>query len=252
MDPRARVAQFLTTVGNVNVSDSIFISNQSQFSLGGAIASYGGSLSVTGSTFFNNLGYYGGALAGAGGTLNVTNCTFFENVGTYGAVIYNGGTLNLSNSTITANTSLFGALYNENPRLANVKSTIIAGNHGGNNIRGVTPDVNGTFGSKGFNLIGKKDGSTGFIAATDKKGTVKAPLEAKLDPLGLRSNGGPTQTVALLPDSPAIDSGSSASLIAGTISTDQRGTGFPRTVDKPTIVNAAGGDGTDIGAYEAQ
>ncbi len=36
----------------------------------------------------------------------------------------------------------------------------------------------------------------------------------------------------------------------GNLTTDQRGTGFPRRVDYPTIANAAGGDGTDIGAVE--
>ena len=55
--------------------------------------------------------------------------------------------------------------------------------------------------------------------------------------------GGPTFTQALLPGSPAIDQGYSFGLTA-----DQRG--FPRTVDRPCIANAPGGDGTDIGAFE--
>ena len=92
-----------------------------------------------------------------------------------------------------------------------------------------------------------KDGSTGFTAATDKKGTAASPLNPKLDPKGLRSNGGPTQTVALVSGSPAIDKGTSAGL-RGTLTTDQRG--FARTVDNSAIPNASGGDGTDIGAYE--
>ena len=110
-----------------------------------------------------------------------------------------------------------------------------------------SPDAYGPFASKGFNLIGKKDGSTGFSAATDKKGTIKLPLDPKLGPL--QSNGGPTQTMALLPGSPAIDKGTSVGLI-GTLTTDQRGTGFPRKIDNLSVANAAGGDGTDIGAFE--
>jgi hypothetical protein len=51
----------------------------------------------------------------------------------------------------------------------------------------------------------------------------------------LRANGGPTQTHALLPGSPAISRGD-----AGTLLTDQRGTGYPRTV----------GAQADIGSYE--
>src|SRR5204862_4817240 len=112
---------------------------------------------------------------------------------------------------------------------------------------GVAPDISGTFSSKGFNLIGKKEGITGFTTATDLKGTIKSPLDPKCDTRGLRFNGGPTQTIALLPGSPALDKGTSVSL-AGTLTTDQRGTGFPRKFDNLSIANATGGDGTDIGA----
>lgn len=54
----------------------------------------------------------------------------------------------------------------------------------------------------------------------------------------LTNNGGPTQTVALLSGSPAIDSGSNAYVAAG--ETDQRGL--------PRIVNGT----VDIGTFEAQ
>ncbi len=55
--------------------------------------------------------------------------------------------------------------------------------------------------------------------------------------------------MALLCGSPAIDKGTSNSL-TGTLTTDQRGTGFARTVDDSGIPNPSGGDGTDIGAFE--
>ena len=51
------------------------------------------------------------------------------------------------------------------------------------------------------------DGSTGFTEPTDQTGTVASPLDPKLDPNGLQNNGGPTQTIALLWGSPAIDKG---------------------------------------------
>jgi hypothetical protein len=89
------------------------------------------------------------------------------------------------------------------------------------------------------------DGGTGFNQPTDQAGAVGAPLDPKLDPAGLNDNGGPTQTIALLCTSPAIDKGSGAGL-----TTDQRGIGFPRTFDDSSIPNATGGDGTDIGASE--
>ena len=71
------------------------------------------------------------------------------------------------------------------------------------------------------------------------------PLTANPDLGPLQDNGGPTQTMALLPGSPAIDTGDSSGL-----STDQRGD--PRPVDFSGLPNAAGGDGADIGAFELQ
>ncbi len=67
--------------------------------------------------------------------------------------------------------------------------------------------------------------------------------DPQLDPLGLRDNGGPTQTIALTYSSPAIDKGNSF----GT-TLDQRG--VTRPYDNPSIPNASGGDGSDVGAYE--
>jgi hypothetical protein len=66
-----------------------------------------------------------------------------------------------------------------------------------------------------------------------------------LDPT-LADNGGATKTHALLPGSPAIDAGI-ASVGEGA---DQRG--LSRPSDFTTIPNFMGGDGSDIGAFEAQ
>jgi len=79
-----------------------------------------------------------------------------------------------------------------------------------------------------------------------EQGTITgSPLTG--DPLlgPLQANGGPTPTMALMSGSPAIDASSSFGL-----STDQRGD--PRPVDFPGIVDAIGGDGADIGAFEVQ
>ena len=94
-------------------------------------------------------------------------------------------------------------------------------------------DVTGTFTSLGNNLIGKTDGSSGWIAS-DLTGTVASPLNALLAPLG--NYGGPTQTMALLPGSPAIDAGASSG--GNILPTDQRG------------LSRVGN--TDIGAFESQ
>src|SRR5262249_28583471 len=80
------------------------------------------------------------------------------------------------------------------------------------------------------------NGSSGWVGS-DLTGTKAAPLNPLLSPLG--NYGGPTQTMALLPGSPAIDAGNNALIPAG-VTTDQRG--FNR------IVNAT----VDIGAFEAR
>ena len=89
--------------------------------------------------------------------------------------------------------------------------------------------------SQGNNLIGETDGSTGWVAS-DLTGTIATPLNPLLAPLG--DYGGPTQTMALLPGSPAIDAGNNALIPAG-VTTDQRG--------PPRIVNGT----VDIGAFES-
>src|SRR5262249_5656636 len=93
------------------------------------------------------------------------------------------------------------------------------------------PDVNNSVVSLGNNLVGKTDGSSGWVGS-DLTGTIAAPLDPRLG--ALASNGGPTQTMALLPGSPAIGGGTAS----GAPSTDQRGQ--PRTGH------------VDIGAFQSQ
>src|SRR5205823_15034975 len=65
-------------------------------------------------------------------------------------------------------------------------------------------------------------------------------VDPRLGPLA--NNGGPTQTMALLPGSPALNAGSNALIPAG-VTTDQRGSGFARVWAGGTV---------DIGAFEVQ
>src|SRR6185295_15919213 len=116
-------------------------------------------------------------------------------------------------------------------------STIIANNLGGFIFQGTraAPDFSGDLNSQGYNLIGNTAGTVILGIATGNL--------LDIDPLvgPLQDNGGPTDTHALLPGSPALDAG-----ISGGPNTDQRG--FPRPFDIPSLPNAA--DGSDIGAYE--
>jgi hypothetical protein len=113
-----------------------------------------------------------------------------------------------------------------------LQGTIVAGSTGGG--PNCLVDAPATLTSNGYNLA--DDASCNLTGPADQPGT--NPL---LGPLA--DNGGPTQTMALTPNSPAIDKGVSAGL-----TTDQRG--LTRPIDFSAIPNAPGGDGSDIGAFE--
>jgi hypothetical protein len=210
-------------------------------------------------------------------------------IGGSGGGIYNSGVLGLLSCTLAGNTggtggagglefSFFssaggqggtggsgGGIYNAATNLSNVnvRNTLVAlnsvgsgGTNGGtfNEVSvqtpgsgtspaGIGPDVFGLVRSGNFNLIGVVDGSVGFTNGlnADLAGTMDAPLDPLLGPLQM--NGGPTPTRALLPGSPAIDQGRDFGL-----QTDQRG--HHRRQNFPSIPNAVGGDGSDIGAFE--
>ena len=240
--------------GTLNVTNCALTGNNVFSGNGGGISNDStGIVNVTNCTLSDNTAIdVGGAMYNFAGTLNVANSTIAHNFGGNPAVggvgvggIFNSeGALNVTNCTITANGGGFvGGIFNSNTTggTANVKSSLIALNTGS------SPDVDGTFTSSGFNLIGSTSGSTGFNQPTDLVGIV----DPKLDAGGLKDNGGPTQTIALLFGSPAIDKGTSLGLF-GILSTDQRGSSFPRTFDNLAIFDATGGDGTDIGAFEVQ
>ena len=163
----------------------------------------------------------GGIASGAGGrvVLTVIASTFSSNA-TAGVGFGGGGILNHTDNLdpTTAILEIGNCILKagaSGPNLANSSGTII---------------------SQGYN-ISSDDGGGHLTAIGDQITT-----DPMLGPL--QDNGGPTFTHALKVGSPAIDGGKSFSLSA-----DQRGS--PRTYDNPNIANATGGDGTDVGAYEA-
>jgi|GEM_PF-2100226 CSLREA domain-containing protein len=199
---------------------------------GGGIRNFYGTANMTGSTLSGNTAGGGGGIWNEHGTLVVTNATLSGNSGGFGAGIENDdGTTMLTNVTINGNNGngiyQNGSTFTETITLSN---TIIANSTGTNCYLFATPPV-----SHGYNL--SSDGScsqylnqSGDLNNTDPK-------------LGsLASNGGATQTHALLLGSPAIDAIPFGANGCGTsITTDQRG--FARPF--PT------GGHCDIGAYEA-
>ncbi len=193
------------------------------FVKGGAIANYA-TLTLVNCTLAGNTanganGGGGGAIYQQAGTLSVLNCTITQNdAGTNagGALLIEGGTAEIGNSIITGNTATSGSDLND-------------------------ASAAGTITSLGFNIIGSTTGATFTPAATDKIG-----VNPFLDSDGLFGNGGPTQTIALLPGSAAIDAGKTF----GNATSDQRG--LTRPFDRTGTANASGGDGSDIGAFETQ
>ena len=239
-------------------------------------------LTISGSTVSGNSAQGGEAMNGtagaafgggvySSGSLTAVNCTIAGNSlqggrglsGNVGGAASGGGIFFAGNGTYTVNSTtialnsatggsgsptaagLGGGVFATSGSTVNVKSTLIANNSA------QSPDVDGTYSSQGFNLISRTNGSTSFSAPADLVGNNNAPLDPKLDPNGLQNNGGPTLTIALLPGSPAIDHGNSATS-NGTPATDQRDAGFPRIYDNPSVANPTGGDGSDIGAFEVQ
>jgi hypothetical protein len=148
-----------------------------------------------------------------------------------GGGIYNFfGSLTLVSDTIAFNTATGGANLVAQAT-ESVTNTIISNPVDGpncENSNGNSIDTDG-----GFNLTFPStcDGLTALVG----------------DPnLGnLNENGGPSPTHELGPGSAAYDQGDSSGDTA-----DQRG--FDRPIDLTGVANAAGGDGADIGALEAQ
>ncbi len=194
---------------------------------GGAIANTG-TLTLTNSTITGNSGTNGGGIYNTG-TLTVVNSTISGNTSQQnGGGINNLGTLSVMNSTITGNTSAVlgqgGGITNSNNGSATIKSSIVAGNTGGDIAGTLAPGSTNNLVQNGATAGGLTNGVNGNLVGVD-------PL---LGPLAV--NGGPTRTHALLTGSPAIDKGSNPN----SLTTDQRGAGFARV----------SGLGADIGAFE--
>jgi predicted outer membrane repeat protein len=231
----------------LTVSDSTFYRNKSldatDLYAGGAI--YNGStctVIIKRSTFEGNSAPYGGGIYN-NGNVELTNVTFSGNKGTGasaagGAAIYNNGStpaqLWLWNVTIANNESTIPAALTNSGNIEVMAHTIVAGNTGGdcNHTGTINPS------NEHHNLSGDTSCSSLLTDGSDQTNT-----DPKLLPLA--DNGGPTETVALAADSPAIDAGGICMSGGLPLLTDQRG--WPRTVDGDVNGTAT----CDLGAFEA-
>lgn len=218
--------------GTVTIAHSTFTGNT-----GHAVADEQGTLIITASTFSGNSDNGEGAALFNNGKTSIINSTFFNNQVTgspsFGGAISNDGTLTILASTIAGNGAQYGGGINNIGAFLTIKSTILAGNAGDNCDLEV-----GSYIDAGYNIA--DDSSCDFGAVGSSNNT-----DLMLDPNGLRNNGGPTQTIALLAGSPAIDA------IPVADCTDV--TGKPITVDQRGLPRPGNGDtGCSGGAYEFQ
>ena len=262
----------------LTLTNSTVSGNVAPTERGGGIFNNGGTMTFTDSTVSGNNGGLGGSgIYNNGGTMTLTNSTVSGNLsssGGGGGIFNSSGTATLTNSTISGNSASFfggGGIYNSSGTLnltsvtvtrnkatgigcggcdtggirnlgtANLKNTIVAGNTA--DRVSLALDFGGAVAAgSAFNLIGDGSGTTGITNGDANQNQVG--VNPKLDPT-LKLNGGATATHLLLADSPARDKGNSFGLM-----TDQRG--LTRPFDDPSITNAIGGDGADIGAVELQ
>ena len=228
--------------GAVTLVDSTIQDNTSaSYGTGGGIYNYDGTLTISSSTITGNSAGYNGIAGGiynGGGTATITESTIADNLADeFGGGISNGGTLTAVNSTIAYNQGAVygnqGGLYEYAGATATLYNSILAANgQGVDDIAGAA----GSVVSGQYDLVGV-DNTGSLINGTNGNlviGTANPGLGL------LAYNGGPTQTIALLAGSPAINAGSNALANEYALTTDQRGAGFPRIVDGVV----------DIGAYE--
>jgi hypothetical protein len=230
----------ILNVGTLTLTDSTVSGNSisGPKGIGAGILNFGPmtltNSTVSGNSVSGSYGYGGGIWNAYGMTL--TNCTVSGNDSSFrGGGIFNyGGPITLTNCTVSGNSAVSGGgIYN--PRSTQLDNTLIARN----TSTGSAPDVRGSVNAtSGFNLIGDGTGMTGISNGLNgnQVGTSANPIDPLLAPLG--NYGGPTQTLALLPGSPALDASSNA--LRGGATTDQRG--YARIVNRTV----------DIGAFESR
>jgi len=219
--------------GSLTLTSSV-VSRNSATNAGGGIYNAFGTLTLTNSAVTGNSASRGGGGILNSGTGTVTNSTVSGNTGG----IYGGGgiyhvayALTLTNSTISGNSTGI-----RSQATLTLKNTIVANSGSGANCSfEFDVDV-----SDGHNLSDDSTCSSFLTAIGDLNNT-----PAELDPNGLQYNGGPTQTIALLPGSPAVDAipvtpnNFCTAIDAITpVATDQRGIPRPQ------------GYACDIGAFE--
>ncbi len=225
--------------GEVTLNSCAISGNSATGNGGGGIYNLGDSLGtatveINSSTLSNNeSGFNGGAIYSLGdngtATVQLLNSTISANIASnFGGGVYNQGTsgnatVQIANSTFSENVAKSSgeSIYNFDQlgmgdAIATFANTIFKDNVSGNFV-----NDGGTMSSLGYNI--SSDNAGGYLTGPGD--------QINTDPvLGpLQNNGGPTFTHALLPGSPAIDTGDPS--FTPPPFDDQRGPGYPRVVN---------------------
>ena len=227
--------------GTLFVTNCTFSDNSAGLGGGGITNDPDATLTVTNSTLSGNNAPSGGGINNFG-TLTVTNSTFSGNNADKGGGILNneGATLKVTNSTFSSNSTGFGsggAILTADSTTS-LKGTIMAANTGGNCGNILTPVTD-----DGYNI--SDDGSCGFTMAPGRT-SINNSTTLNLDPAGLQNHGGPTKTIALEPNSQAVD------FIPVASCTDQLAIPQPLTTDQRGLPRPDPGNPNfcDAGAFE--
>ncbi len=216
---------------------------------GGGIYNVAGTTTVSDSTVSANTAFWGGGMYTLAGITTFINSTFSDNSADQSGGIGNDGTLTISNSTFSGNTAtgIGGGIDNYNGVLT-ISNSTLSGNSAATG-GGINNSSSGTLHLKNNVVANSPSGGDCVNLASTLATNVNNLIEDGScspdftgDPLlgPLTTNGGPTETMALLLGSTAIDAGDNPTCE----STDQRG--WSRPIDGDL-------DGTadcDIGAYE--
>ena len=227
------VTVFTVNSGVTATIDELAISNGLSSQGGGVLNN--GKLTVSACTIAKNVAFSGGGIGNLG-TLVVVNSTIADNsASSTGAGIFSSDALSVYSCTIVANDAFNGSGGGLSVSgTSDVRNSIVAENMGA-----TSTDVSGVL-TAAFNDLF----STAPSIVSGNSNLLNT--NPKLDPNGLSNNGGPTETIAELPDSPTIAAGNAAFVttppFSGTPVSDQRGSGFLRAINYQT----------DIGAFEDQ
>ncbi len=237
-----------------------------------------GTMVISVSTVSDNLieGHGGSGPIGSGihngGTMTISNSTVSGNIvggkpafeGISGGGIYNGkeATLTISNSTVSDNScgrfcTIVSGIYNEGT-LTLIHSTVSDNGPGIFNSGTlklytslIADGCVGPITSLGYNL--DQTGTCGLTGPGDQSN-----LDPRVDPAGLKDNGGPTKTIALCTGSgaPTGCTGKSPAIDAVPLAQCTGTGGQPLSLDQRSFFRPADGDrnGTtlcDMGALEA-